>query len=375
MNKLEAVLKTLNHEEPEVIPSQTEFFDDQSQKKFLPDFAEEDWRKGLLKTYDYLDNFLVRVVRSGFLTKTVQETEKFTIIEFETGARWKIHSQPYWREYLQYPIDDRSDLAKFTIPDPGKALVREGFSRNYKVDNMYKPNLGENLRYQGIKEDVTYFKNKNYFTTAEINGFFSGVWYFLRDFEEFLVDLVADEGFANELITMVGEFNLKDAENLLQTGVNCIDFCDDLGHNQGMFISPKLYEKYFLPWHARLAELCHRYGAYVNMHSHGNINAIVPMIVEAGIDILNPVGPSDGMDLKKLKEEYGDRITFFGGISKYIGEMSFAELEEHVKNVATIGRTGGGFIMREEGGVPYTMSEEKFRFYLQISRKYRVNRQ
>jgi len=60
-----------------------------------------------------------------------------------------------------------------------------------------------------------------------------------------------------------------------------------------LFISPQMYEKYFYPWHKKLADLCHHYGAYAYMHSHGNINKIVPLVVKAGIDILNPVGSGE----------------------------------------------------------------------------------
>ena len=81
-------------------------------------------------------------------------------------------------------------------------------------------------------------------------------------------------------------------------------------YSRATFISPALYREFFYPWHRRLVELCHDYGAYVNIHSHGNINAIMPLLYEASIDILNPVGPSDGMDLAELKVRYGDRITF-----------------------------------------------------------------
>ncbi|HHY46407.1 MAG TPA: hypothetical protein GX506_03810 [Firmicutes bacterium] len=371
MNKLECVLATLRHEEPEVIPNQVEFFDDKSQQKFLPPVQAQDWREALIQQYEFLDNFIVRVARSGFLMRTVEKSPDRSVIEFETGARWVIHRKPYWREYTSRPIQHPRDLDRFEMPDPDKPAARPGFTRNYEVDNMYKPNLAETSRYSGIAEDVSYFKQRGYFTTAEINGFFSGVWYFLRGFEDFLMDMVTDEGFARQLVDMIGEFNLKDAKNLLDTGIHCIDFCDDLGHNRGMFISPKMYEKYFLPWHARLAALCHSYGAYVNIHSHGNINEIMPMIVDAGIDILNPVGPSDGMNLAELKRKYGHRITFFGGISKFIGEMDSDQLERHIRDVITAGAPCGGFILREEGGVPYTMSEQNFRFYLEISRKYR----
>ena len=79
-----------------------------------------------------------------------------------------------------------------------------------------------------------------------------------------------------------------------------INWVDDLGYNKGTFMNPKLYEELIFPWHKKAIELAHRYGAFVNMHSHGNINAVVPLLVDAGLDVLNPIGPSDNMNLKVL---------------------------------------------------------------------------
>jgi len=80
------------------------------------------------------------------------------------------------------------------------------------------------------------------------------------------------------------------------------------------------------------------------------------------------------MNLKELKGKYGERITFLGGVSKFIGKMSREELEQHLKEVIEIGSSGGGFMTMAEGGIPDLMSRKDFEFYLEISRKYRRRR-
>lgn len=137
-----------------------------------------------------------------------------------------------------------------------------------------------------------------------------------------MMDLALDRKFAKSVIRKVAQYNLASAEELLKRGVHSITFSDDMGGARGMFFSLECYKDCFYEWHKRLFDLCHEYGAYVNMHSHGNINAILPLLVDAGVDILNPVGPTDNMDLRKIKEKYGNEITIMGGISKFIGEMS-----------------------------------------------------
>ena len=373
MNRREMVIATIDHQKPEVIPQQVTFFDINALKKFVPTFST-DWREDAVKKMEFLDSAFVEVSnclhRSKYLQKVdilervafyhavapsgglyvdvIKEDDESVIIQFETGGKWEIHKDPFWRHFIDYPVKDEKDLEKLHMPDPN-----------------------DPKRYTGVEETIAYFKKKGFFTQVEINGFFSDIWYRYHNMPDFLVNMIEKEEFIKELLNKVGSFNLAVAENYLKRGVDSVMFCEDLGSNKSMLISPDLYKKFFYPWHKKLADLCHQYGAYLNMHSHGNINEIVPFIVEAGVDILNPVGPSDNMDLKKLKKNYGDKITLMGGLSKFIGNMSREELESHVKNVIETGSSGGGFILMSEGGIPSSMNHEDFKFYCDVSKKYR----
>jgi len=161
---------------------------------------------------------------------------------------------------------------------------------------------------------------------------------------------------------------------LLERGAMMIEWPDDLGYKGGTFMNPKLYEDLLYPWHVKAFELAHKYGAFINMHSHGKIDALVPLFAKAKLDALNPVGPTDNMNLKALKDEYGDKICFQGGLSKNIGFMNPEELKEHLLDRLRVGTPGGGFILSSEGDIPVEMSLENFKIFLNLSKKYRRNR-
>lgn len=353
-NKLECMLATLLHEEPDVIPQSMEFMDSDARLKFLKNvnLSKNEYKRAV-KYAELLDNFSISCGGGGFRSKTVKTGLHHYVVEWETGARWLMMSRPFShfeRKYVHYPVIDDEDLNALCLPDPD-----------------------DPERYEGIKERVRYFTEHGYFTSCSINGFFSGVWYFLRPFKLWLRDLVMNKPFAKKIMDKLGEFNLKAAKNCLERGVHCIGWVDDLGYNKGMFISPETYKEIIYPWHKRVIRLAHKYGAFVNMHSHGNINAIIPLLVEAGLDAINPVGPSDNMDLKSLKEKFGDWITLQGGISKFIGKMNKKQLEEHLKDRISKGSPGGGYILSSEGGIPVTMTRKNFEFFMECSRKYRRN--
>lgn len=226
-----------------------------------------------------------------------------------------------------------------------------------------------------LKKGIKYFTDKGFFVCINIQGFFSGVWYYLRGpLEKFLLDICTNVHSARRLIQLMGDFNLRVIKNCVELGAYCISWPDDLGWSRDMFISPEQYKKLIYPWHKRAIELAHKHDAFVNMHGHGDINLIVPLLVKAKLDILNPVGPTDNMNLAELKEKYGDHLTLQGGLSKFIGNFNPEELAKHVMDRIAIGGPGGGFILGTEGGISPEMSIENFDILLRVSRKYRRNR-
>ena len=99
------------------------------------------------------------------------------------------------------------------------------------------------------------------------------------------------------------------------------------------------------------------------MHSHGNIAKIMDYIVEAGIDIIHPIGPGDNNDLDMFKRKWGNRICINGGFSKMIGRMDYEQIKEHIDSVLMTGLPGGGFIPCLESGIPH-MDLAKMDYFL-----------
>jgi len=371
VNRFECVLTTIQHEEPPVVPQTIDFTNEMSRSKFSSLMrgtkeAENVTKKvflsirndvskrfhKILKEAELLDNFIVHVGGGGFRikNKVKADSERF-FDEWETGAVWRVGtSKTIWtREYVKYPVECEEDLVKLVLPDPD-----------------------DPERYSDIEKSIEYVRDRGFFPACSINGFFSGLWYFIRGpLEVVLRDIYHNRRLFENLMAKIGIFNLKAERNLLERGALMITWVDDLGYNKGTFMNPKLYEELIFPWHKKAIDLAHKYGAFVNMHSHGNINAIVPLLVEAQLDVLNPIGPSDNMNLAFLKEKFGDKLCLQGGLSKHIGFMNRSELKEHVIDRLRVGSPGGGYILSSEGSIPYEMTEDNFLAFLKFSRKYR----
>ncbi len=123
---------------------------------------------------------------------------------------------------------------------------------------------------------------------------------------------------------------------------------EDLGSQESLLISREQIHEFLLPWMKRMMDLAHEAGAYVFHHSDGAVRPIIPDMVEAGIDVLNPVQwRCKGMDREGLKRDFGDRIAFHGAMDNQY-TLAFGTTDEVrqevLDNIRILG-AGGGYIL------------------------------
>lgn len=123
---------------------------------------------------------------------------------------------------------------------------------------------------------------------------------------------------------------------------------EDMGGQTDLLFSPAHIREFLLPGMKRMIDLAHQAGAFVFHHNDGNCRRIIPDMIEAGIDILNPIQwRSTGMDRRELKREFGDKVVFHGGMDNQ-QTLPFGTPEqvrqEVLENLEILGR-GGGYIL------------------------------
>lgn len=139
--------------------------------------------------------------------------------------------------------------------------------------------------------------------------------YFARGIENFLADIAGEPEYAQKLLDFIIHKNMVMLENIVHTpGVDGILLGSDWGAQTDLLMSPESWRQMIAPGEKREYDLIHKSGVDVWVHSCGNIQRILPDLTEMGVDALNPVQP-ECMDIYKLKENHGDKIAFWGGIS------------------------------------------------------------
>lgn len=157
-------------------------------------------------------------------------------------------------------------------------------------------------------------------TQAVQCGYMAPFYYhnLLRGLEQSLIDPLSDPEFTHYLVGMISDFFYDHHRRMFEACEGLIDVAqvtDDLGSQTGPLISMELYREFYAPHHKRFIELCHAFGIKVFHHDDGSCRLFLPLLIEMGIDILNPVQwTCPGMDMTELKKEFGDRICFHGAV-------------------------------------------------------------
>ncbi len=140
----------------------------------------------------------------------------------------------------------------------------------------------------------------------------------LRGLEQSLMDPLSDPELAHEVIARISDFFFEHHRRMFTAAEGLIDIAqvtDDLGSQAGPLISPEIYENFYAPQHKRFIDLCHEFGIKVFHHDDGSCRRFLPLLIDMGIDVLNPVQwTCPGMEMPGLKRDFGDRICFHGAI-------------------------------------------------------------
>ncbi len=175
---------------------------------------------------------------------------------------------------------------------------------------------------------------------------------FLRRIDNALMDLIDDRAGVEAVLDKLVEMHLANLDKVIAAvgdTVQLIQMGDDLGTEQGPFFSPKLYREIFKPRHQVLFEHIHQHSKMkVFLHSCGSLYQILPDLIEAGVDVINPAQISAAdMDAAKLKREFGQDLTFWGGgcdTQKILPLGTPQEVYDHVKRTVDIWAPGGGYV-------------------------------
>jgi len=171
---------------------------------------------------------------------------------------------------------------------------------------------------------------------------------YLRGLEQAMIDLVENPDIAEYCLEKIFSLSYEKTVRIYQAApgkVLITTVAEDFGSQENLLFSPATIRQFFIPRMRKMMALAHENGAFVLTHSDGAIRAIIGDLIEAGMDILNPVQwRCRGMDRKELKESFGARIAFHGAMDNQY-TMPFGTIrdveKEVLDNISILGKDGG----------------------------------
>jgi len=230
-------------------------------------------------------------------------------LEFQGIPTYRMPKDGYYFDRIYSPLNHIENL------DQLKKKLPKWASRGYY--GPFKPAFLE-IATRCAKEA---FEQTDYFILANLPGNLSVYHVSLEFFgyEKFLMFMAGDPELVHywmETTTQANEQRLASYLKAVGPYINGIIIGDDYGTQKGLQISPKMFRKLIKPYLTRICDLIHQTCPHVIVlkHACGSITPIIPDLIEAGVDALNPVQTTaKDMEADKLKREFGKDLTFWGG--------------------------------------------------------------
>jgi uroporphyrinogen decarboxylase len=189
-----------------------------------------------------------------------------------------------------------------------------------------------------------------YHMRFRLGSFFEQAWA-LRGLETFLLDFFTDPAIPQYIMDRILEVHLENLKTVLKLAGDRLDMIytyDDVATQNSLLISPAHWRSMIKPRHQQILEGVHQYGKAAMYHCDGALAPLIPELLEIGVDVLNPIqtdGP--GMEAAGLKAQFGNRLTFHGGIDiiKTLPRGSVAEVQAAARERIEVFGQNGGYIM------------------------------
>ena len=267
------------------------------------------------------------VVGAGLASGFEMTPDSEGCISNEFGMRMR--PGPLYMEVVAPPLANcqtAQDLAPFTMPDPHNSA-----------------------RYAKAKADIARF-GEEYFVIGDCELTMFEMSWQLVGMQKYMEDLAMRASYVEPLLNLTHDWSLGVAQELSRLDIDAIWFGDDFGSQTGLMMSPRMWRRVFKPLYAEIfaAVKSANPDILIIMHSDGAVAPLLPDLIEIGLDVFNPVQPNvPGHDPRELKEQFGDKLSFFGAIDQQglLPNGTAAEITADIKAKIEVLGKGGGYMV------------------------------
>jgi len=285
--------------------------------------------------------------RLDYAPEVLEETEETILTRDGNGAvlrRHKLHDAT--PEHIDFLVRDRSTWEEYVKPWLKPDRERIDF-----------------VAYRNAKRAAA--ERNRFFAWSGVNVFES--MHPVCGHEHMLVGMATDPDWVRDMVHTYADLTIGLMETLFsEEGYpDGIWFYEDMGFKRRPFISPEMYREIIQPGHRKTIAYAKNHGVPVIMHSCGYVEPLIPGMLEAGIDCLQVIEVKAGMDLLALYHDFGDCLSFMGGIdvrTLYGNDPAQIEAELTAKIPIVKGRFG--YVLHSDHSIPDQVTYDSYRFFV-----------
>ncbi len=278
----------------------------------------------------------------------IEENEETILTRDGNGAvlrNHKLHSST--PEHVDYKVKEQKDWEEFIKPLLKADLGRINFEEYRRVKNHAKEN------------DI-------FFVWAGMNVF--EIMHRVCGHENMLVGMALEPEWIVDMVSTYTKLTIELQEILFEKEgyPDGIWYYEDLGFKQKPFMSPAMYDELIKPGHIKSIGYAKSKNLPVIVHSCGYIEPLLPSMIEAGIDCLQAIEVKAGMDLLKLYKEYGDVLSFMGGIDiRALYSNDKAIIDKELEDKIPIVKRNNGFVLHTDHSIPTTVNYDTYKYFIE----------
>ncbi len=395
MTSKERVLAALDHKEPDRVPVGEWGIDHDTVEKVTGhktywraraketkalwrgkrDEVVESYKKDLVELIKKLDQDLVPVhlvPPKGLAPSKVKQIDEDTW-EDEEGRIWK-YSYGNNAILCTKPNPLRSFKSKEELREYFESHLVEDFGLKIKskTSDGYELELEDESQLEFARYVISRLGKDRFIFFRDISEFGVLSYFIGGTAEDFFLFIGLHPDLAREAFDLYTEVAIALAKVFIKEGVDAIMPGGDFSHSTGPMISPKSMREIFLPGMKKLSDFVHKMGVRVMSHNCGNNWKIMDILIEAGYEAYQSIqSKTASMDLKRLKEKYGNKITLWGGINiENLVDGTLKENKEDVIYALKYAAPGGGFILGSSNSVAYGSQYDNYMIALDTLHKY-----
>jgi len=358
----ERIKLALNHVEPDHIPIHDTVWE----------ATVERWRKeGLPDDVSPSDYFGYEMVRfcpdlsPQFTEQTLEENEEYIVEKNRFGEIVKNHkSRSTTPQVIKSPVKNKNDWERIKerlVPDESRKVSPTIVSKSTLLVDM-------NRAVQNFKEE----QHKGKFILYSAGMGYDILQRYVGS-ENLLIAIATEPEWVKEMYLTVAKLIINMHELMIEKGFEFDGafLCSDLGYKNGTLFSPKHYEEQLLPADKLVCDYFKDRDIPVILHTDGYVKPLIPYFIKAGFSCLQPLEVKAGMDVRDLKQKYGEKISFMGGIDvRAMADLNPMIIEKEISEKFRIAKAGGGYIYHSDHSVPNNVSFRQYKRVMELVRKY-----